>query len=321
MNFLDAAATHLANGGCVAIPTETVYGLAARIDRPEGIKAIFKIKERPTFDPLIVHVSHIDELKNVVSEWSPLAAKLAAKFWPGPLTMVLAKHPSLDAMITSGLSTVAVRMPAHSMALDLIKKSGPLAAPSANRFGHTSPTTIEHVAHEFPESVSRKEVLLLDGGPCTVGIESTVCRVAEGGVEILRPGGVTAEQLKSAGAAVTELKHDKASPGHMLHHYMPVKPLIVGWNVDFADLFSLLEKSKWSEFGVQSLSDITQIELSDDARIAARMLYSELRSGDAKPGRVLFLNRNLDQGGADDMSLWHAIDDRLKRAARFQLER
>ncbi|NDF16271.1 threonylcarbamoyl-AMP synthase, partial [bacterium] len=196
---LERAKARLEGGGVVALPTETVYGLAASIRSEEGIKKIFAIKERPFFDPLIVHISDLEQKKQVISEWPPLADFLAKRFWPGPLTLVLPKHPSLNPLITSGLDTVGVRMPAHPIARQLIEKCGfPLAAPSANKFGKTSPTKAEHVRKGF----EKEDLLILDGGQSEVGLESTVVALAREGdkdvVTILRPGAVTFDILDSA---------------------------------------------------------------------------------------------------------------------------
>jgi L-threonylcarbamoyladenylate synthase len=190
----------LRNGDVVAIPTETVYGLAASIASHDGLKKIFALKERPFFDPLIVHVASFEQAKSVVSEFPPLADFLTRWFWPGPLTVVLPKASNIDPVITSGLETVAVRYPAHPLAQDLIRLVGsPLAAPSANKFGRTSPSTASHVRSEFKGS----PLLVLDGGPCEVGLESTVLTIAktpEGAdqIRILRPGGITAEAIEEA---------------------------------------------------------------------------------------------------------------------------
>ncbi len=314
------AAKHLKEGKCVAMPTETVYGLAARVDSAAGIAAIFTLKARPHFDPLIVHVSNMKQVSDLVSEWPPVAQSLATAFWPGPLTLVVKKKPSVNPMISSGLETIGLRMPNHPIALELIKAADhPLAAPSANRFGRTSPTTAVHVKNEFKEAIDSGEILLLDGGACDVGVESTVCLVKHDQIIILRPGGVTREALlehfrnssQFTNVTVTESPANAASPGHTEHHYETVKPLIVSWSEPFGAS---------PEYTVEGItfhnSRIRELSLDPDPRIAARMLYSQLRDGDEHPGSdALFIQR--DSFGLGD--LWEAIDDRLSRAARLQI--
>jgi L-threonylcarbamoyladenylate synthase len=317
------AARHLKRGGCVAMPTETVYGLAARVDLPSAIEAIFKIKQRPSFDPLIVHVADFDQISSLVNEWPPVAESLALAFWPGPLTLVVKKKPSVNPMITSGLETVGIRMPKHPLAMALIRAAGqPLAAPSANRFGRTSPTTAAHVEGEFKHELEQNEVVLLDGGPCEIGLESTVCLVHQNEIVILRPGGVTREALEKHFSESSELKHVRvehavghhASPGHLAHHYETKKPLIVSWSEAFGER-SLYEIGD-ARFEKSSVHEIT---LNEDPALAARLLYSQLRKGDAhRDSRALFLRRDLSQPHMR-AGLWQAIDDRLSRAARLQI--
>ncbi len=316
------AARHLKEGKCVAMPTETVYGLAARVDSAEGIAAIFRLKARPHFDPLIVHVSDMNQVSDLVNEWPPVAQSLATAFWPGPLTLVVKKKTTVNLMICSGLETVGLRMPNHPIALALIKAAGvPLAAPSANRFGRTSSTTAAHVRNEFSEALNSGEILLLDGGACDVGVESTVCLVKHDQIIILRPGGVTREALlehfrQSSGLTnitVTESAGSAASPGHTEHHYETIKPLIVSWSQPFGAN---------SEYTVEGktvhASRVRELSLDPDPRLAARMLYSQLREGDEHLGsEALFILR--DMSGLGGRGLWEAIDDRLSRAARLQI--
>lgn len=321
---LEYAAQHLKAGHCVAMPTETVYGLAARVDSPEGIAAIFRLKERPDFDPLIVHVENLSQVSRLAGEWPQAAASLAAAFWPGPLTIVVTKQPDLNPMITSGLDTVGLRMPNHPVALMLIRLAGaPLAAPSANRFGRTSPTTADHVRSEFPEAVQSGEIVVLDGGESAIGVESTVCRVTESTVQILRPGGITFEALQAhfASSKVPGLKDvvvshavgHHASPGHTEHHYETKKPLIVSWSDE-------LDQPTYEVMGRKiSTTKIHTIELSTEPVLAARKLYSMLHEGDLHAGsEALFIRRDLTRE-ENRRGLWRAIDDRLRRAARLQL--
>lgn len=306
----------------IGMPTETVYGLAARIDCPQGIEAIFKIKERPFFDPLIVHVSSIDQAKSLVSEW-PLAAQiLAEKFWPGPLTLVLPKADNLNSMITSGLQTVGLRMPRHPLALELIAKEGPLAAPSANKFGKTSPTSADHVRQEFANQVP-----VLDGGPCEVGIESTVLSVSKDVVSILRPGAVTKGQIEAslpAGTIFADPVDKKSSPGQMKHHYMPNVPLLISdrQNLDLEDIEIKIQKMPKEIEGVkivkphQGIRNVKELVLSENPQIASRQLYSELRNlAGEKPDLIVFYRKKIHQTDP-----WSAIMDRLTKASTLEIK-
>lgn len=316
---LEQIAQHLEQSGLSTLPTETVYGLAARIDRPRALQKIFEIKQRPFFDPLIVHVASLEQVQLLTSQWNPLAETLAKTFWPGPLTLVLSKTAAVDSLITSGLMTVAIRWPAHPLAEKLIQLSGPLAAPSANLFGHTSPTQIEHVESEFPELIG-KTIARLDGGPCSGGVESTVVRVDETELTILRPGLITAHDFKLALADQKNIKinsqpvDSKQSPGHLEHHYSPRKKLI--WLKDGLELTpeQLVARGFVSD-AEKNLG--AAVQLPTEAVLAARMLYQLLRQADANPEAkfiTLHSPRELDRP-----DLWDAIFDRLKRAAQIKL--
>jgi L-threonylcarbamoyladenylate synthase len=320
---IERATRHLTTGHCVAMPTETVYGLAARVDSDAGIRRIFELKERPSFDPLIVHIDDFTQVPELARTWPAVAESLARKFWPGPLTLVVPKQRSLNPMITSGLDTVGIRMPNHTMARALIRAAGrPLAAPSANRFGRTSPTTADHVRTEFREAVASGEIQILDGGPSNIGVESTVCMVDEKSVTILRPGGITKEEIQTHLRASAELAqidvkdapNHQASPGHTEHHYETSKPLIVSWSLPLAEC--------GSEFVVQGReikkSFIHELVLPAEPSLAARVLYSAMREGDQhSASQALFIHRDLRK--KNPTGLWCAIDDRIMRAARLQL--
>lgn len=209
-------------GGVVAIPTETVYGLAGRIDNDQALESIFSLKGRPADNPLIVHVSSVAQARSVVdpSAYGQLE-RLAQLFWPGPLTLVLPKASGVSTIVTGGLHTVAVRMPEHPVARSIIEGCGsPLAAPSANRSGRPSPTTAEHV-----EADLGRDLLIIDGGPCRVGLESTVVRVLPDRLVLLRPGVVTAQELfAQTGLPVDQAGSNEeltASPGTRYRHYAP----------------------------------------------------------------------------------------------------
>jgi L-threonylcarbamoyladenylate synthase len=298
-------------GDVVAMPTETVYGLAGSIGSEAGLKKIFALKERPFFDPLIVHVAGFEQARAVAREFPPLADFLARWFWPGPLTLVLPKSPSVHSLITSGLDTVAVRYPAHPLAQELIRLTGtPLAAPSANKFGRTSPSTASHVRSEFPGT----DLHIIDGGPCEVGLESTVVAVSENEIRILRPGGITAEDFEKAlthwsGEVQIVRANSSESPGHLKHHYMPSVPLAIVTEAptakQLADIARDLKKT--------APTNPNEIDLTDDPIQAARRLYSEMRRLSESGADFLYAVQSPEKSGG----LWTAVWDRLTRAASW----
>jgi len=221
---IEDAAKIIREGGLVAFPTETVYGLGANALNPDAVARIFIEKERPSFDPLIVHINSTDYLPLLCKNPHDYLYKLAEAFWPGPLTMVVPKSKIVPDIVTSGLPTVAIRMPANAVALKLIESAGcPIAAPSANKFGRLSPTSAQHVKKQLPGVDC-----ILDGGKSTIGIESTVISVTSAGFDVLRYGSITRQQIELflpfvPASAKQEIK--QASPGFMKSHYSPVKPL------------------------------------------------------------------------------------------------
>lgn len=225
---IDAASGAIRNGKLVVFPTETVYGLGANAFDALAVARVFEMKERPDFDPLIVHISSIDQLDLLFREpVNPQVYRLAESFWPGPLTIVHSKKPEVPDLVTSGLDTVAVRMPSHPVALELIRKAGtPVAAPSANKFGCLSPTQVSHVIKQ-----GLRPEYLLDGGATQLGIESTVVSVSEAGVRILRYGAITGEALAAQVNLITAEEYEKNqslhSPGMLKSHYAPRKPLYI----------------------------------------------------------------------------------------------
>lgn len=327
---IQKAAEILAQGSVVGMPTETVYGLAARIDLPAGIEAIFKTKERPFFDPLIVHISDFQQLKQVTASFSAVAQALADKFWPGPLTMVLPKNPHLNSMITSGLETVGVRMPAHPIALELIREVGvPLAAPSANKFGKTSPTSADHVRQEF-----RKEnVFVLEGGDSQIGIESTVLLVKElqgkNQLSILRKGHVLRSDIEvylaSRGIAFefVETVDKKESPGHVKHHYMPSVPLILCLDPQrpVGELKKIIQAKiselpdKIEEVSIVKpqgeIQNIAIMKLSEDPVLATRSFYAQLRDLAVQKPDCILLYKEVFHSG----ERWESLYDRINKAA------
>jgi L-threonylcarbamoyladenylate synthase len=218
----------LDRGKLVAFPTETVYGLGANALDPNAVLGIFEAKGRPQFDPLIVHSDCAERAFALASNLPKLAEELAARFWPGPLTLVLNKRPIVPDLVTSGMPTVALRVPAHEVALDLLRTfGGPIAAPSANKFGRISPTTAEHVRSEFGAELP----LVLDGGPCRTGVESTIVSLVGPTPVLLRPGGTPVELLLSVLPRLEQPSSDPShplAPGQLPSHYAPHTPLVIG---------------------------------------------------------------------------------------------
>lgn len=222
---IERAAKEIIAGDIVAFPTETVYGLGADGLNPTAVAKIFEAKQRPSFNPLILHIASLDQLKELVSIKSDIVYKLINRFWPGPLTLVLPKKEIVPDIVTAGNPTVAVRMPQHPIAKALIEACGkPIAAPSANQFGFLSPTTAEHVEKQLGEKVNT----ILDGGKSNVGVESTIVEVTEDKVWVLRYGGVSLEQLREVCETIkvkeTNLEKPNA-PGQLFHHYAPRIPI------------------------------------------------------------------------------------------------
>lgn len=308
----------LRNDGVVGMPTETVYGLAGSINSEKALRKIFEVKERPFFDPLIVHISNINELESITTlKDSATLERLTAKFWPGPLTIVLPKSNIVNPLITSGFDTVAVRMPKHVIALELIKKLGsPVAAPSANKFSKTSPTTAQHVMNSF----KNENIFVLDGGPCDVGIESTVIMLdylnTPNKVAILRPGIISKFDIIEALDNEIEVVYEESpvSPGSLKHHYMPTNPLVL-----FSSNYSNYDIEKYlNDFSIKHsfyANNPTELILDNDPNIAARELYSKLRLIDEQTNRILFckLPKNTDDK-------WLGILDRLEKAATYYLK-
>lgn len=331
---LKKAQSLLAEGEVVGIPTETVYGLAARIDLPNAVKKIFLTKERPFFDPLIIHVGTIEQAQALTTEWGKVAQALAEAFWPGPLTMILPKSPAVNSMITSGLESVGLRMPAHLMALELLKLvQVPLAAPSANKFGRTSPTTADHVREEF----KKEDIFILDGGPSEIGIESTVLLIKEKPeiteLSILRKGHVLQSDIEMVLGnvhlpfAFVDTQDKKESPGHMKHHYMPAVPLIISQNKealpeDLIKVASSRLKEMPNEIDsikivkpAQGLKTFEVLTLGDDPVLAAREFYSRLREA-ASTGKDCIIYYQQDH---QDPERWEGLQDRLNKAASLVL--
>jgi L-threonylcarbamoyladenylate synthase len=300
----------LKDGGVVAFPTETVYGLGANALDPIAVARIFEIKGRPRFDPLIVHVAALHQVQNLVTELPEPAQALMGSFWPGPLTLVLPKSDRVPEIVTAGLPTVAVRMPDHPVALTLIRRAGvPIAAPSANRFGRVSPTTAEHVHQQLGSAVD----LILDGGRCPIGVESTIISVLEDTVTLLRPGGTPLEEVERLVGPVqrrTQASAAPLAPGQLAHHYAPQTPLVLKGQ----ELPERALRRGLLSFTVPaSAEDFVAVEVlskTGDLREAAANLFAALHRLDAMHLDVIVAEL------VPEVDLGLAINDRLRRAAR-----
>lgn len=295
-------------GGLVAFPTETVYGLGADAFNPAAVASIFEAKQRPFFDPLIVHIADFSDIGRVTTGIDKKTYKLVEKFWPGPLTVILPKNSSVPDIVTSGLDTVAVRMPRHETALTLIRESGtPIAAPSANRFSCLSPTTSRHVMEQIGNAVQ----MILDGGSCAVGIESTIVKITPSGIHLLRPGGVAAEAIEECfGERIVagQSGSKPEAPGQMDYHYSPAKPVLITEKLPLDDkkggfLFFKKPACDYPEERSFILSE------RGDLREAAANLFSHLHSLDS-----LDINRIYAQPVPEE-GLGLGIMDRLKKAS------
>jgi len=286
------AADVIRQGGLVAFPTETVYGLGANALDAAAVAKIFAAKERPWASPLIVHVADEPMARAITAEWPDLARKLTARYWPGPLTLVIRKAAIVPDVVTAGLDTVGVRMPSHPVALELIRRSGvPIAGPSANLFSEISPTTAEHVRQSLGDRVS----LILDAGPTEVGIESTVVSLHRDPPILLRPGMITLSELEEASGVTwgreLDLPHVPESPGMHPRHYAP------------RTRFYVLK-----EDGPRPPGKGRVIEMPSDPREYATRLYSEMRAADTEGWEWLAMVR------PPETPEWDGIRDRLTRA-------
>ncbi|MGQ9792513.1 MAG: L-threonylcarbamoyladenylate synthase [Anaerolineae bacterium] len=304
------AAVTLRNGGVVAFPTETVYGLGANAFDPMAVARVFEIKGRPRFDPLIVHVATLHQVKDLVTELPEQAQELMRFFWPGPLTIVLPKSSLIPDIITAGLPTVAIRMPDHPIALTLIRNSGvPVAAPSANLFGHVSPTTADHVRQQLGKTVD----WVLDGGRCPVGVESTVISVLDKAIMLLRPGGTPLEEIERVVGPIqrrAKVLATPMSPGQLPYHYAPRTPLVLkGQNVSGAALRRGL-LSFTVPASTEGFVAIEVLSKAGDLREAAANLFAALHRLDAMQLDVIVAEL------VPEVGLGLAINDRLCRAAR-----
>jgi len=315
---IDAAAAIIQRGGLVAFPTETVYGLGANALDPNAVARIFAAKQRPAFNPVIVHLSDASQLDRVARAVPPIARTLADAFWPGPLTLLLPRRPEIPDAVTAGLDLVGVRIPAHPVARALIAQSGvPIAAPSANAYTRTSPTTAAHVVAQLGDAVD----LVLDGGPCTVGIESTVLDVSGDTPLLMRLGGVSRDALEAVIGPVAVPAHTvegdapRPSPGMVERHYAPNARLVAFDGAERTATWRAIaaraaggERVGLIAFDIDGADGTPAIRMPRDATGYARALYAALHLLDDHGCQVAFVERP-PSGGE-----WEAIADRLRRA-------
>lgn len=300
---VEQAVTLLAAGELVALPTETVYGLGAAALNPVACARIFEAKERPLTDPLIVHLPDIQWLERLARP-NALALRLAEAFWPGPLTLVLPRRDVVPDLVTAGQATVALRMSAHPVFEQVSRMYGnPIAAPSANRFGRISPTTASHVMSDLGGRIP----LIVDGGPCVHGIESTIVRVREHGVEILRHGPITEEQLSEFGIMMPEPANILA-PGLMASHYAPHTPLIISTGEEGRSFPKKTGFLLWAQAG-KGFEFVEHLSRRQDLREAAANLYGAMRRLD-EAGLELIVAEAVPETG-----LGVAIMERLRKAS------
>lgn len=302
----------LENGQLVAIPTETVYGLAANAFDVNAVAKIFEAKNRPEFDPLIVHTHSLDAVYDFVTDIHPQLLKLAETFWPGPLTLLLPRQDIVPDLTTSGLSRVGVRIPAHLLSLSLLRElSFPLAAPSANPFGYISPTTAAHVQKQLGDKIS----YILDGGPCEVGLESTIVGEEDNKIIIYRLGGLSVDAIESVVGNVSiqlNQSSNPKAPGQLKSHYAPRKPLFVGNVAELQKKYGS-QKCGFLIFGAQDSALegalVKNLSPTQDYKEAAANLFAYLRELDESEADVILCDL------LPGMSLGLAINDRLRRAA------
>ena len=304
------AARLLKEGEVVAIPTETVYGLAGNAFEPKALAKIFAAKERPTFDPLIVHIADIAQLTDIAKDIPDSAYRLAEAYWPGPMTIILPKKDCIPDLCTSALPSVAVRFPSHPVAQAIIKESGlPLAAPSANLFKHVSPTTAEHVAAQLADRIAG----IVDGGPCSVGVESSIISLV-GEPTVMRPGAITPEMFKAILGEV-KIKESTSKPGQPMlapgqcdTHYRPQVPLYYG---EVPAGYTLPEHTVRIAFGTQTgpIPATVNLSATGDMVEATSKLYAFMHDLDKSEYDLILVDPIPNKG------IGIALNDRLKRAS------
>ena len=307
------AARLLREGQIVAFTTETVYGLGADTLNVSAIERVYQLKGRPAYNPLIAHVLDPAQARQVVGQWTERCQRLAERFWPGPLTIVLPRGALVPPAATAGWSTIAVRAPAHPLARRLLGAFGSsISAPSANRWGFVSPTTARHVAEDFADV---DDLVILDGGPCEIGIESTVVDLCGAVARVLRPGAVAIEHLRRVLGKVEALQitTQAASPGTWARHYAPHTPAEL---VDGASLRSRLDALGAPVVVLCFDADVVaaphcSIVMPGSAKVYAARLYDALRQADA-----MHLERIIIETPPQTQGIWPAIHDRLQRATQ-----
>jgi L-threonylcarbamoyladenylate synthase len=311
---LEAAVTALRNGELVAFPTETVYGLGANARDPSALRRIFEAKRRPASHPLILHLDSVRFLPRWACEVPAQADVLADRFWPGPLTLVLKRNPEVSDVLTGGQDTIAVRVPSHPMALQLLTAfGGGIAAPSANRYGRLSPTRAEHVREELGDAVS----VILDGGESTIGLESTIVSLVDGPPRLLRPGAVRIDQLRELlpDIEVGPAPGAPRTPGSTPQHYAPQTRVVI---VSTPELEPRIEELLVAQHRVAVLAqrpprlaraNVTWINAGRRVDVYQHDLYANLRSLD-KAGAAAILVEEVPDGLP-----WAAVRDRLARAS------
>jgi len=311
MQEIEQAVAALRRGDVIGLPTETVYGLAADASNPAAVERIFALKGRPADHPLIVHIADASDIPAWTSGASPLAARLAQVFWPGPLTLILPRSARVPEVVTGGQDTVGLRCPDHPVALAVLREfGGGLAAPSANRFGRISPTSAAHVRDEFPSGVD----VILDGGDCEIGIESTILDLSSGEPRILRPGRISAQRIEAVIGPVAQDRSESSprASGTLEAHYAPRTPVLMlpraALEREAREQGALGKRIAMLVIGNLPKGQ-AGLALPEDAESYAHGLYAAMRQLDAHGHQLLLVERP-----PDDVQ-WLAVSDRLRREA------